>query len=139
MKFSIIFGIAAMGLFLGCEKQNTVKSGTGHNKGLAEDTVVLKVDGKTLTQKDWDAYTNLRVAFYRLMKDPKKASQGPLGKDYDINRDLERVKKTTKESCMPLFIQSVYDMGNGSDMPSPVPPPMTLTSPPSEIPPVSIT
>ena len=72
MKFSIIFGIAAMGLFLGCEKQNTVKSGNGDKKGLAGDTVVLKVDGKTLTQKDWDAYTNLRLAFYKLMKNPKK-------------------------------------------------------------------
>ena len=111
MKFSIIFGILAMGLFLGCEKQNTIKSSTVDKKGLADDTVVLKVDGKTLTQKEWDAYTNLRVAFYKLMKNPKKASQGPLGKDYDINRDLERVKKTTKESCMPLFIQNCAILG----------------------------
>ena len=111
MKSSIILGIAAMGLFLGCEKQNSVKSGNGDKKDLADDTVVLKVDGKTLTQKDWDAYTNLRVAFYKLMKNPKKARQGPLGMDYDINRDLERVKKSTKESCMPLFIQNCAILG----------------------------
>ena len=93
-------------LAVGCEKKEEVKKITKTEGELAPDEVVVRVNGRELTKAEWDAYSNLRVAFYRLMKENHKDPMEMMTGHDSLETNLERVKKSSASACLPYFIQN---------------------------------